>query len=888
MVRYLLWSLLFFSLSESWATIYTISPSKIRVEKGGSFTCNVELFDVQDTAASNCYLIFNPDIIQLGTITKGSDSIYSWLAGGIEEGRVDRIKIVTGIEQGGNSSPVSGSGTVATIEFLAFEDGSSGVRFDRERTKIKDIKDKEIFYLSEDGSVLVVPFDHFNLSDISSPQITGSGFNLIITAFDKNGDIKNGFSGSASLSCKSGVISPSTITLTQGVWTGNVVMAQSPNYGTETVIVSCLSVTENSNPFILLNNSSQEAVVKEEGIVLEISENALQEDFVIHIATLTDTPVEIPTSTLRIGDTLLDVNAYTLDGKRLGTESLLAPSTITVSYNDIDQDGWVDGSLIWEEELVIYQYGNGVWSSLFSIVDPIKNTVSAELPHLSFFLLSGTETTGSISTLSADAQEVLALGDTLTVTLLGIQNCRAYFGIEGIGTASMVEKGNGVYCGSYTVKAGDNIKNAEITGYLLVSTATYSMEATRTVTIDTVPPTIKSFTPGSGSYISGTITVEITAEDSVSGLSQVNLYLDNSYLGSSTDHIFNITGCSEGLHHLWCVVYDRVGNCATSSYSITIDNTDPILEMIELTQRFFSNKETITVSFSYTEKNPESAKVKIGGFNQIIPLLSECGTVTLQIPLYSILDGICTLNIEVIDKAGRAKSFSIPIIISSLFGLIKSTEGWSATLTTQFATITARLGTYTGDAYGLLEEKSVVGEIGTNQGIRQALVGIDISLYNTDTTKISAPQIELNLKIAYLNQPLDGIAEDSLRIYWYDGNIWKEIASSVDTTDNILFGTTTHLSLFALAGTSLKKTALDLNSCIVYPNPAKKVDKVRFDSLPQGTKLRIYTISGELVYQKENFGANPVWELKDVSSGVYIYILDDGKDKVIGKVGVIR
>ena len=886
MVRYLLWSLLFFSLSESWATIYTISPSKIRVEKGGSFTCNVELFDVQDTAASNCYLIFNPDIIQLGTITKGSDSIYSWLAGGIEEGKVDRIKIVTGIEQGGNSSPVSGSGTVATIEFLAFEDGSSGVRFDRERTKIKDIKDKEIFYLSEDGSVLVVPFDHFNLSDISSPQITGSGFNLIITAFDKNGDIKNGFSGSASLSCKSGAISPSTITLTQGVWSGNVVMAQSPNYGTETVIVSCLSVTENSNPFILLNNSSQEAVVKEEGVLLEISENALQKDFVIHIATLTDTPVEIPTSTLKIGDTLLDVNAYTLDGKRLGTESLLAPSTITVSYNDIDQDGWVDGSLMREEEIRVYQYGSGTWNALPSIVDPVANKVSAILPHLSFFLLSGTETTGSISTLSADAQEVLALGDTLTVTLLGIQNCRAYFGIEGVGTVNMVEIGNGLYLGSYTVKNGDNIKNAEITGYLLVSTATYSMEATRTVTIDTVPPTIKSFTPGSGSYISGTITIKVEAEDSVSGVSHIDFYIDSIYLGSSSAYFLLET--TEGSHNLWFVLYDKVQNYATSSYSITIDNTDPILEMIELTQRFFSNKETITVSFSYTEKNPESAKVKIGGFNQIIPLLSECGTVTLQIPLYSILDGICTLNIEVIDKAGRAKSFSIPIIISSLFGLIKSTEGWSATLTTQFATITARLGTYTGDAYGLLEEKSVVGEIGTNQGIRQALVGIDISLYNTDTTKISAPQIELNLKIAYLNQPLDRIAEDSLRIYWYDSNIWKEITSSVDTTDNIVFGTTTHLSLFALAGTPLKKTALDLNSCIVYPNPAKKVDKVRFDGLPQGTKLRIYTISGELVYQKENFGANPVWELKDVSSGVYIYILDDGKDKVIGKVGVIR
>lgn len=68
---------------------------------------------------------------------------------------------------------------------------------------------------------------------------------------------------------------------------------------------------------------------------------------------------------------------------------------------------------------------------------------------------------------------------------------------------------------------------------------------------------------------------------------------------------------------------------------------------------------------------------------------------------------------------------------------------------------------------------------------------------------------------------------------------------------------------------------------------------VTFASLPQNTTLKIYTILGEFVFEKNEFVDNYRWDLKNnegkkVASGIYIYLLEDGQDKKVGKLGVIR
>lgn len=86
---------------------------------------------------------------------------------------------------------------------------------------------------------------------------------------------------------------------------------------------------------------------------------------------------------------------------------------------------------------------------------------------------------------------------------------------------------------------------------------------------------------------------------------------------------------------------------------------------------------------------------------------------------------------------------------------------------------------------------------------------------------------------------------------------------------------------------------LDLTGAYCYPNPAKAGKGITFVGLPHGTKIRIFSITGEKIYEVDNFDKNPYWDLcndagEKVASGIYIYYLTDGKSINKGKLGVIK
>lgn len=95
----------------------------------------------------------------------------------------------------------------------------------------------------------------------------------------------------------------------------------------------------------------------------------------------------------------------------------------------------------------------------------------------------------------------------------------------------------------------------------------------------------------------------------------------------------------------------------------------------------------------------------------------------------------------------------------------------------------------------------------------------------------------------------------------------------------------------------------NLNSLRVYPNPWRPFDLraetgdlehgVVFDNLTQGSRVRIYTVSGQLVRDESPQGSSWVWDGKNtagnaVFSGVYIYMVSDETIKKIGKITIIR
>ena len=92
----------------------------------------------------------------------------------------------------------------------------------------------------------------------------------------------------------------------------------------------------------------------------------------------------------------------------------------------------------------------------------------------------------------------------------------------------------------------------------------------------------------------------------------------------------------------------------------------------------------------------------------------------------------------------------------------------------------------------------------------------------------------------------------------------------------------------------------DLTQVRVYPNPVRPSvgDKgaITFDRLPAGTRIQLFTAGGELLETLEvtdqDHNRKEWWltsnSTADVSTGIYIYVLEFDTEKKIGKVAVIK
>lgn len=154
------------------------------------------------------------------------------------------------------------------------------------------------------------------------------------------------------------------------------------------------------------------------------------------------------------------------------------------------------------------------------------------------------------------------------------------------------------------------------------------------------------------------------------------------------------------------------------------------------------------------------------------------------------------------------------------------------------------------------------------------------------------------------------IPVESLKMYTLNTAVtsWDALPSSVDTTNKRVLGQTTHFSVFALFGpTGIKP---DTNQVRLYPRPWRPGSGGRFDSVTFGGrtglaidnltssgKVRIFTLSGELVremtYGAVNVGTL-IWDGANDSgtrtaSGVYFaLVIPDAGEEVVIKFAVER
>ena len=103
---------------------------------------------------------------------------------------------------------------------------------------------------------------------------------------------------------------------------------------------------------------------------------------------------------------------------------------------------------------------------------------------------------------------------------------------------------------------------------------------------DTTPPSVSITSPSGGSTVSGTASVQVSANDDI-GVSSVTLSVDGALLGGDTaspySFSWNTTIASNGLHNLTATATDAAGNTTSNTIAVTVSNvadmTAPVINI---------------------------------------------------------------------------------------------------------------------------------------------------------------------------------------------------------------------------------------------------------------------------------------------------------------------
>ncbi|MCA1800628.1 MAG: Ig-like domain-containing protein, partial [Actinobacteria bacterium] len=102
----------------------------------------------------------------------------------------------------------------------------------------------------------------FEFDAISSPQVAGNPFVILITAFDEEGNVAEGYSGTATLSTTAGSISPGSISISDGEGSTNVSVSQAGS--DQTITATDGSISGTSNEFDVQTGGASDAEITQQ------------------------------------------------------------------------------------------------------------------------------------------------------------------------------------------------------------------------------------------------------------------------------------------------------------------------------------------------------------------------------------------------------------------------------------------------------------------------------------------------------------------------------------------------------------------------------------------------------------------------------------------------
>ncbi|MDO8428551.1 MAG: Ig-like domain repeat protein [Candidatus Diapherotrites archaeon] len=173
--------------------------------------------------------------------------------------------------------------------------------------------------------------------------------------------------------------------------------------------------------------------------------------------------------------------------------------------------------------------------------------------------------------------------------------------------------------------------------------------------IDKTAPVTSIDSPSSGSFVSGNVSITASASDLYS-LTHT-LSIDGQVLTENNFMTWNTLNYSDGFHAIEWHVQDLAGNETNLTYAVTVDNTVPVIEFLNLEEGTYYNQ-FLVPEVKITETNLDSVQYFLNN-QSYIP-----GTVIQENKEY-------VLEVQALDLAGNQSIESVSFIVDTLAPVVE-------------------------------------------------------------------------------------------------------------------------------------------------------------------------------------------------------------------------
>ena len=182
--------------------------------------------------------------------------------------------------------------------------------------------------------------------------------------------------------------------------------------------------------------------------------------------------------------------------------------------------------------------------------------------------------------------------------------------------------------------------------------------------IDLAPPSVEITAPQDGSFVRGTVLIQVSATDNI-GVDRVEFYVDDTLVCTDAEAPYefewNTTTWPDGEHIVKAVAYDLAGNKAEESISVVVDNTPPMIGSVQHSPGEPSPGQEVAVTASVSDATSGLERVVLyyrvdDGEWQSLEMAQQDGAWVATIPGQS-EGSVVEYYVEARDKAGNtAKS----------------------------------------------------------------------------------------------------------------------------------------------------------------------------------------------------------------------------------------